>query len=547
MNSILENRAETALASLSILSAAGLALKFRGSIPVPIVILLTGFIAYPCYGVLNTDGGSYDILFLTLGFASFGGVLAFSSAFPVGYADVHKHIFASQVLIENGEVEFLSNITTGFVGLYVLVDILSNVNGTSISSIARIFPLLTYLASILIFYTLLARKMLSARAALFATIIFATNWGVYRFSVEFRTINLAFPLVLLLVAVLFKLYLNPNQRFSLVFFLVGTAAVISHFTTYVFFLVVVLTMLFWRLAKNGTDNNITILILFSSIIFVIYTIFINHSFTGAIRFTWIQLQNTIISPTPGGPNTRGVVGMNYGFTLFVMRWIVRLLFVIFFCVFTVKILRNRKKYQIDLWSISIVLGGIFFIASVIGFALNPSRIFIYFAIPYAITYAIGGYSLLSRQYHERWYENRTVNAQSIATVLIIVIVISSVFIVPLKFPQYIIGDPSPIRNEQPIDDKMVLKIDEQDISSREYTTKIKDKSQISFVAPFHSGALRIFYNGLQVRNDRNMNGKYTVTYSAMNSDKPEIGTLYNNGKIEIQLCVTKSCRIYTET
>ncbi len=526
---------------LSILSVTILLLQFQGLLSVPLFLPLSGLLFYPALRLCSVSTWISDGVYLIISFVGLGSVLAVSSRYPIGYADVHKHLFATEVLINGGSLqEIPASISVGFVGLYLLVDMIGQILGIDIVSIARFLPTFSFVLSVGLFYLFLARPILRDNRSIFATIFFGLNWGVFRFLIEYRTINLAFPLIIILLAFLYDCggLKNRSPRSVLLFTTVSSAAAISHFASFIFYLITALSILFAgginQLITRNYRNSIRNLVALSTIFLVVVMLYMNNTFEGGVGFIILQLESILFESAVGGANTGGVVGNQFGPLIFLMRWIHRFGFILAFLFFSINWISNPEQYRLELMSSSVTLGIILAISGVLGFALNPSRVFLYFAIPFAIILSSGLFSARDGNLPFT-IVNSDQRRKLIYSSLIIIMVVTVLFVTPFKFPQAIIGDTEPIRGEQQIDQHDMIPIGQQQLSVREFTISHGITNQRLAFRGNGLASMRLFFGSPDLyRTQPTPTPDTLISFSGQYSESDnQLNRIYANDKINI--------------
>jgi hypothetical protein len=512
---------QRALLFVSLLGVAAFALRIAGVLPLPTLFLVPALVGYLLHRLLRREfrPSGLDVLYLVTLFVGLGGILAFSSTHPVGYADVQLHIAATLETVVDGRLVFAPESSVNFVALYVVATALADITGTSVPAVARLFPLVTFLTSILVFYHGIARRFLDGRCALFAAFVFGTNWGMFRFGVEFRTLNVALLLLLVVVALLIREWFSTHlAKESMVVYalLIGTLAM-SHLTTYAFYLVV-LAVVAVGFALQTPRRSILNYLLISVVALFGYMTYLGGSLRAATIVIGRELL-LIAARLSGGAaestsSTRGLVGLTYGYNMFLAEWTLRGLFVLSFGLFVFSWLRRRERFGTIMILASAILGFGVLATSLVATFVNPSRVMTFFAMPYALIYA-GGLLYAFRESKRVGTERgspaarrskretsapssvrltvlsglfgrvdrllTSPTARTAVRVVVVAVVLIAVTSTLLKFPAFIIGETEPIRTHQPVDDLPYLQFDGYETSARE------------FVVGFHDGPVQYAY------------------------------------------------------
>jgi hypothetical protein len=472
-----------------------------------------------------------DTLYLTTLFVGLGGILAFSSTHPVGYADVQLHIAAALETIVDGRFNFLPESSINFVALYVVATALADVTGTSVPAVARLFPVVTFVVSVLVFYHGIARKFLNSKAALFAAFVFGTNWGVFRFGVEFRTLNVALLFLLVVTALLIREWFATHlaKENMVVYTLIIVALAASHLTTYAFYLAV-LAVIVVVFGVQQPRRSLLNYFLISVVALFGYMTYVGGSLraaTIAIGLEALEITARLSGTTPVGSNdtsTQGLVGLTYGYEMFLAEWTIRGLFVLSFGLFVFGWLRRRERFGTVVILASGILGFGVLATSLVATFVNPSRVLTFFALPYALIYAGGLFSVFDERHRggddtprprtagrsrfevlgrvfdriERRLTGPT--ARTVVRVIVVVVVLIAITSTLMKFPAFIVGETEPLRSQQPIDGLPYLQFDGYETSAR------------TFVLTNHAGPVRYAY-GAQTRA--------TATFYSSVIDQPD--------------------------
>ncbi len=507
---------QRALLFVSLLGVAAFALRTASVLSVPTLYLVPMFVAYPLSRLLRGEcpPSRLDMLYVATLFLGLGGILAFSSSHPVGYADVQLHIAATLETIVDGRVVFAPESSVNFVALYVVATALADVTGTSVSAVARLFPLVTFLTSILVFYHGIASRFLDARSALFATFVFGTNWGMFRFGVEFRTLNVALLLLLFVISFLIREWFSTHlsKENIVVYTLLITVLAMSHLTTYAFYLVV-LTVVAVAFAFQRPRRSILNYLLISVVALFGYMTYIGGSIRAAtvvIGREALVIMTRLSGDVPTGSassdtSTQGLIGLTYGYNMFLAEWTLRGLFILSFGLFVFGWLRRRDRFGTIVILASGVLGLGVLATSLVATFVNPSRVLTFFALPYALIYAggllwvfhgqhetpvspdpstTGRSSLLDACYRVHDQVGRVLTgptARTVVRVIVVLVVLLAVTSTLMKFPAFIVGETEPIRTHQPVDDLPYLQFDGYETSAR------------TFVLTNHAGPVRYAY------------------------------------------------------
>lgn len=504
------------------IGAALFALRINGTVTIPALYLVPVLVLYPISRLLREASGSslLDASYLLVLFVSVGGLLSFSSTYPVGYTDVQGHIAATQLSVTEGRIEFLPQGSFSFVGLYVVASAVASLTGNTIPDVARVLPLVTFAATLLAFHYGIAQRVMTERQSLLATFLFGTNWGVFRLSIEYRTLNVAFLLVVVAIGLFFNRLKNTHDSTEnvLLYVVVIAALTVSHLTTFVFYLLLLgvftVTTYAHRPRRSLLKQFLISLVLLAS-----YLIYVGGSFESfAITLTAEVTAATASLFTFGGtpttePSTKGLVGLTYGYNMFLVEWVLRGLFVLAFGVFFIAWFRRLNRFGTAILLSSIGLGVGVLSATLLSVSINPSRVMTFFAIPYALAYAAGlmyaftaepetpnhgpgqpPYPRLLVRALDRlnlFLTGRTL--RTVSKVLVVVILVLALTSTVAKFPVDIVGPTEPVRGHNPIDELPYLNIDRPEEVARTFLWTNHD-GPVTYLYSTESETMKEFYD-----------------------------------------------------
>jgi hypothetical protein len=494
--------------AVSAAGAAGVALSASGHLPVPVPVLalLVPVVAYPVARLLlgTDDATILDPVYLACGFAALGGLLAFGAPYPVGFHDVQVHLLAMSETVVDGRIHFADTISVNFVGLYLVTTALSLATGLPTSEVARLLPLLTFPLTVLVFYHGIAAYFLPPRGALFAALAFGTNWGVYRFAMEFRTLSLALVFLLLVLA-LFLRGLDVDRtapgRLGLYAVLIG-GLVVTHFATYVFYLclLAVLVVAVGLVSPRRAPARYLVL---SGIAGYLYTAHVTGTLGSFVGYSSRNLLATLLASSTatesiGTGSSKGLVGLTYGPTMFYAEWTVRAAFVLSFGVFVLVWVRRRDRFSnfvaLSAGAIGLMLVG----TALVGFLLNPGRVMTFFAIPYGLVFGAAVVAVETLRSDRRPFRGRLAPLDRVlalldrlvrplahphvgrgvrvafAGVLVLFLVTSTA-----KLPAGIVGDTDPVRGPVVVDFEPGLDIDGDELALRAYLGDHADGARLA--------------------------------------------------------------------
>lgn len=511
---------------ISLLTCTGFVLSIIGAVDVQPIVFVLPSLAYPIIRTnVNQKSRIRDLSFLVVFCITFGSLLSVAEMHPLGFADAYKHSIAWQHSIQGGNLNIIPSNSLGFIGLYIISDVVMTVLSISVHNTVSLIPVITFSLLGLGFY-LFSSYFLQSEWNLFSTIIFLTSWGIFRFAVEYRTLNMALPVGMLL---LYTIHSSMKMRSSsLIALLLGIMMVFSHLTTSIF----ILLIMSLHTITQREKSHIIVAGVLSMMVFS-YAQYLSSTFLGAVGLIIEQsLSFEVLSQSSGG-NTQGLVGRTYGDNVFAIQWGLRILFITSFVSFSHRLLTRRNRDDLFMFVSSVVLGGILLLFTVSEFILNPGRVFTFFSITYAITFAAG-------IVHIENFARK--NVSKIARGVVIFILVTSILITAVKFPQNIIGETEPIRPEEPVDDLAYYEVDEHHVSSRTHIHSYltggyhPTTSKIRFDFGPGSNTIRLFYLGPDRLETTFATQRRDLTHTYFVSNKEEDGLqdrIYSSGKIHV--------------
>ncbi|WP_372910287.1 hypothetical protein [Salinigranum sp.] len=467
--------------AVSALAVALFALQTSDTVSVPVTYLLVPLVAYPMVQLVAREyrRSLLDLVYLVVLFGGLGGVLVFSSSHPLGFIDVFLHLRAAEETVVDGRLALAGDyVSTSFVGLYLVTAALTSLGDLPTTTVARALPLVTLVTTVAVFYHVFVSHFLTQREALLATVIFGINWGVFRFSIEYRTLNVAFLVVLLLLGLFVRgVEVTRRSRETLgLYTLLTVGLVLAHFATTLMYLLF-LAVLTATFAVDRRSTRPFAYLLITALVLFVYVGYVSGSLTGFLTTVGRELVGLFAVSAVGtsGGGGSGVAGVTYGRRMFFAEWTVRLLFVASFGVFTLLWLRTRAYIATFVVTAAFVLGGLVVTAVVTGFLLNPGRVLTFFAIPYAVAFAVGllavhriaepeGTGRVARIRRALRGPTARDATRVVVSVALVLVLLTSV----MKFPVDIVGTPEPVRVASPVDEEPHLHIDAQEVDARTF-------------------------------------------------------------------------------
>lgn len=492
----------------SALAVALFVLRVSHVVMLPVTYLIVPLLVYPLTQLAHRPYrySPLDVVYLTVLVGGLGGVLVFSSAYPIGFGDVHIHLQALAETVVDGHLSIAEeHIATSFVGLYLVTTTLTALGGFPSITVARALPLITFPVVTLAFYHVFVSRFLSRREALLTTMLFVLNYGVFRFNVEYRTLNLSFLLVVLLLALFMRgVRTNRDSPELLGLYTVLTVGlVLSHFATTVMYLVL-LTVLTGAFLLHRRSIHSAAHVLITTLVLFTYVAYVSRSLTGFLRTAMREfIASFAASSAASGGVGSGVVGVTYGQNMFLIEWTLRLSFVVAFVVFGLLWLRTREQFTTFVVISAVLMGVLTLVAGLTGFLLNPGRVLTFFAIPYSVAFAVGllvAYRV-SEPTGSGWRARlcraaRSPTARNVTYVVVTLVLVLVLVNTLMKFPVDSIGSPEPIRTPGAVDEEPQMHIDNDDLATRAFMNQYSgqnDERQYLYGGSSYSRLMNMFY------------------------------------------------------
>jgi len=443
---------------LSAIASAVLPTHIYFGTPLPIFPILVGLLAYPIAVVwTGSENRRLDLIFVILFSTTVAFLLAYGFPHPVGFKDVHRHLeFANAVGPKLAHGVIISNT---FPALYGLTFTISRVSGLSIESSAQILTGSLFSMTIFLFYVLLTRRFLArSHSKLVATVLFAASWGVFRFMIEYRTLNISLAAGIFFLGVLVNT--RWDHRWSICTILGIILLAISQFATFFFIVWIGFCYAVSRVPLNISQRTMYYLAIGGCSV-IGFLLIIGTFDTFARGLIQIATQHFL----PGGPNrartpVENAASMPYGPRVYLLDWVKRGLVGVAAVTVTLltAISRDRDHFFLVLAGGSV--GVILSVAFVTGFALLPPRILTFFAIPAALIVGIT-IELVDNVPYRR--------LQRVGYGIAIFLIVISLSLSMVKLPGYIVGETQPLRGDAPVDDEGTFKISESDLHQAVFT------------------------------------------------------------------------------
>ena len=226
--------------------------------------------------------------------------------------------------------------------------------------------------------------------------------------------------------------------------------VVTHFTSSIFFQIILLSFvvteylyLFLPFLPTPKRDRINIEIMMPGIFLILYTAYVSGGFRFVILTLQSQIRYIFIQPTSFSGDTQGLIGLTYGHNLFISQWFIRVSFVLVSLIVFVKLI-SRQSDRIALeFVMAGMTGSLLLVPVLLGTTLSPSRVMMFFAIPYGLIFAEGfEYSVMEIDY----------DLNTVVRAAFILLLLTASLTTVMKLPQFVVGETQPIRGPEPIDD-----------------------------------------------------------------------------------------------
>jgi hypothetical protein len=394
---------------------------------------------------------------------------------------------------------------------------------------------------------------------------------VFRFGVEFRTLNVALLFLLVVVALLirewFATHLATENMVVYALLIAGLAA--SHLTTFAFYLALLGVVVVVFALQQPRRSLLNYLLISVTALFG-YMTYVGGSLRAATVAVGTEAFRVAARLSGSAPveshdtSTQGLVGLTYGYNMFLAEWTLRGVFVLSFGLFVFAWLRRRERFGTLVILASGVLGFGVLATSLVATFVNPSRVLTFFALPYALVYAGGLLSAfhdgprrpaaastrahgagvgvgVARRLFERTERHLTgATARRLVRVVVVIVVVVAVTSTLMKFPAFIVGETEPVRTHQPIDDLSYLQFDDYETSARAFVLANHD-GPVRYAYGDQTRATSTFYSSVVTQPDRDVADKldrltvvgveYHSRVDAGDRPAPTAGRVYDNGEV----------------
>jgi len=371
---------------------------------------------------------------------------------PVGFSDVHFHILQCLRLVNvDGVIQFSERLSFNFVSLYLVFYFLMAASNLDISTLASLIPPIFNLILIFTVY-LLVNKLHSHEIALIAMMLYGWENQVLLFGHEMRTQTLG--VLLLFIALVFEFSnfkkLIPNTILIIILFSSVMTSFVSVFSTYIIFLVMLVTSIILYFVLKWPENVSRITWRFLglyTITFMSYIMYISGGFEyiiDSIVILYNQMTANVEATEFSGSQLVQSTGQTmYGDFVKISTYVFWSLFLLFSIFYAAMIINKKKSANLKFFvSFSILLFYTFFNTFFEG-VLSAGRLY---TIAFTVIATVIAFGLFKLQDITKKTQFKY-TGKILAISLILVFVISST----VKLPNYIIGETNPIRSEALID------------------------------------------------------------------------------------------------
>lgn len=376
---------------------------------------------------------------------------------PVGYNDVYQHIFWYEQLVSQKDNILFSMgqmPSNNFVGLYLIIDFISEISKWDIMVLASIIPPFFNIVLILSVFIFL-RRVYSHEVALISMIFYGFEITVLNFGRELRTQTLGTIFLLILFYVILFYYDFNNPRSppkSIVSLIMILAISITSFVSFFYMNLMLIAILVVAISthyllnwtKNSNNDDIYLVYIAISVTsFMFYMLYVGVSLEN-ILIVLRQLYDRMILSDADTLTTITPIQMIpiYGFFVkFVDRlfWLISIISALFYIKY---ILDKRELHHIFFFSsFSMMLLLSFFSAFVGPLSYTRSYVIGFILLSFLVAFLISYLLEL---------ENK-IFMKKLIRLFIILFVIVIVSTSLAKHPKYIVGDTGPIRSSEPID------------------------------------------------------------------------------------------------
>lgn len=377
----------------------------------------------------------------------------------VGFNDPHLHINQYlNIIPSDGAInkDELAHISFYFVGLYILFKTIEVISSLPIEFLAAVIPPALNCVCIFTVFVIVTR-LHTAKIGIIAMLFFGWDLYVLHLGQEFRTQTLG-TLLLFMIFVLIltsaRKFKSSGIAFTLSSFPILIGIVMSSFVSYInAVFVLVFTFLASLSLHHGLNFNrikwalgvTTLLSLFILFFLYVFNITGDYSvFFETLRHLGIQLSSgsDLSAPQGSGATESGAVTYLYGSLIQYLTYGVYILFISSSVYYLYIHFREKATLHLSIYlGFSSLL--LFLFGSVFFGGLSTGRVYVLILFLFAMCTAY----MLN---HVRERHNRRGKSDYFRYVIVLIIFLNVVISVG-KLPQYVVGEITPIRNDEPID------------------------------------------------------------------------------------------------
>ncbi len=171
-----------------------------------------------------------------------GGILAYQSGNLRGFSDVFLHTYVVSSIGASINSVPAGNVSLGYPGLYIFTVILQRILNIGIVSVARLVPLFSVVIFGLCYIVFADSYLLKTKFSAVAAVLFVTNWGIFRFATEYRTLSVALIGTICLLILLTRSRSFNKEQMIILGILFSALVIITHFATSVFTLIIIFSV-----------------------------------------------------------------------------------------------------------------------------------------------------------------------------------------------------------------------------------------------------------------------------------------------------------------
>lgn len=430
-------------------------IEVSGILPISVLLFISPVIFVSIYDESNKIKRYQSLILLFIPIIFINYIFYIKVGLPVGFQDVHDHIFQSENIFNLNHINFNNArvVSFNFVGLYLAHNSISSVCGVDMVLTAAVIPPFFNILCALFAY-LFVNRIFSHKIAVIATIFYALENTVIHFGEEMRTQTMGTLMIFGIMLMITLIYSKNNTSKAIIMTLFLAAlsftAFVPWFYTTIIFICIIGSCFIFKEKKNAlvSLNAFFLLIIF----FIGYIIYIGNSLESFLQvFVNLFQENFVESVVTNSPKVGQVIYGNF------IKWFTYAFWGIYI-ISSIYFLKKIINKEVDMPQISF-FGSFSFLflfcyaSSVFG-ELNPGRVYIVVLILIGSTVSYLFFRLIRLEIFSKYNQSIKI----IISIFIILFVSTSL----AKFPNGIIGDTSPIRGYTNIDDYEYWYVDDMD-------------------------------------------------------------------------------------